>query len=172
MEQWDLYDENRKPLNKTFYRKDYKELIQGEYHIVVVVWTVNSNKDILLTLRHPEKDKYPNFWEVTSGSVVAGEKSNAGAIRELYEETGIKADEKELFFLGTIKEKTAFIDNYIIRKDYKLSELTMQEGETVDAQWVTLRRLDEMIDLGLIAKPVARRLVPFRKAFEDFIRYS
>ena len=45
----------------------------------------------------------------------------------------------------------------------------MQEGETVDAQWVTIRKLDEMIDLGLIAKPVSRRLVPFRKAFEDFI---
>ena len=73
------------------------------------------------------------------------------------------------FFIGTVKEETAFGDNYIVRKDYKISELTMQEGETVDAQWVTLGKLDEMVKTGAIALPVAERLARIRKDFENHL---
>ena len=45
----------------------------------------------------------------------------------------------------------------------------MQKAETVDAQWVTLDKLDEMIKLGTIALPVEERLAPLRKFFEDFL---
>ena len=167
MEEWDLFDEKRQSLNKTHNRQD--KMIIGEYHIVVDIWTVNINNEILLTLRHPDKKDYPNLWENTGGSALAGETSKVGAIRELYEETGIIANENELVFLGTKKQKTAFVDTYLVRKNYKISELTMQEGETVGAQWVTLDKLDEMIESGAIALPVAERLAPLRKIFEDFL---
>jgi len=167
MEKWDLFDENRLPLNKTHNRED--KMKNGEYHIVVDVWTVNDDNEILLTLRHPDKKDYPSFWENTGGSVISGETSRVGAIRELFEETGIIANENELFLLGTKKEETAFVDTYIVRKNIKLSELTMQEGETVGAQWVSLDKLDEMIKFGTIALPVSERLSPLRKVFDDFI---
>jgi len=167
MELWDLFDENRQPLNRTHNREDKKK--PGEYHIFVSIWTVNKNNEILLTLRHPDKKGYPNFWENTGGAVTSGEESKAGAIRELFEETGITANEDELFFIGTVKENSAFGDNYIVRKDYKISELTMQEGETVDAQWVTLDKLDEMSKSGAIALPVAERLARIRKDFENYL---
>ena len=167
MEKWDLFDERRQALNKIHNRQD--KMIIGEYHIAVDIWTVNDRNEILITLRHPNKKEYPNFWENTCGSVLAGETSKAGAVRELFEETGIAANESELFFLGTRKETTAFVDTYVVRKNPKLSELTMQDGETVDAQWVTLDKLDEMIKIGTIAFPVAERLAPLRRAFEEFI---
>jgi 8-oxo-dGTP pyrophosphatase MutT (NUDIX family) len=167
MEKWDLYDESRQPLNKTHYRKD--KMTIGEYHIVVGIWTVNDNNEILLTLRHPDKKEYPNYWENTAGSVLAGETSRAGAMRELFEETGITAGDNELLYLGTRKERTAFFDTYMVRKNLKISELTLQDGETVDAQWVTLDKLDEMIESGAVALPVSERLAPLRKGFEDFL---
>lgn len=167
MEKWDLYNEKRELLNKTHYRKN--EMIKGEYHVVAGIWTVNSDNEVLLTLRHPDKKEYPNLWENSCGSVLAGESSREGAIRELFEETGIAAGEDELFFLGTRKEKTAFVDTYIVRKNIKIPELTLQDDETVDARWVTLDKLDEMIKAGAIALPVGERLAPLRKAFEDFL---
>ncbi|PRX29336.1 isopentenyldiphosphate isomerase [Orenia metallireducens] len=167
MEKWDLFDENRRPLNKTHNRQD--QMITGEYHIAVEVWTVNSKHEILLTLRHPEKKHYPNFWENTGGSVLAGERSRMGAKRELFEETGITTDEDELFLLGTRREETAFFDTYIVRKDILIADLTMQEGETAAAQWVSIDRLDEMIKTGAVAAPVAERLAPLRKKFEEFL---
>ena len=167
MEKWDLFDENRKPLNKTHKRGD--EMKVGEYHTVVVIWTVNNKHEILLTLRHPNKEAYPNLWENTGGSVLSRETSLKGAVRELFEETGIVADENELILLGTEKENSAFIDTYIVRKNVDISELTMQEGETIDAQWVSLDILDEMIKSGEIAIPISRRLIPLRDKFESFV---
>lgn len=105
MEKWDLFDEKRQPLNRTHNRKDI--MISGENHIVVDIWTVNMENEILVTLRHPDKKEYPNFWENTGGSVLAGETSKAGAIRELFEETGIIANENELYFLGTKKRRNS-----------------------------------------------------------------
>ena len=167
MEKWDLFDEKRKPLNRTHTRGN--EMVIGENHIVVDIWTVNSDKEILLTLRHPDKEIYPNFWENTGGSVLTGETSRSGAVRELFEETGINVNEDELVLLGTRKETTAFVDTYIVRKDISIPGLTMQEGETVDAKWVSIEKLDEMINNGDIASPVAERLEPLRKKFEDFL---
>ncbi|MEF9959257.1 MAG: NUDIX domain-containing protein [Niameybacter sp.] len=167
MEKWDLYNVDRQPLNQTHNRLE--AMAKGTYHIVVSIWTVNSQNQVLATLRHPKKDKYPNFWENTAGSVLAGETSRQGARRELLEETGINVEEEALQFLDTIKELTAFVDLYIVRKDVAIEELVMQEGETVDAKWVSLEQLDEMIDKGFIAEPVAQRLVPVRKAIEQLM---
>jgi len=156
MESWDLFDENRKALNRAIKRGEEKK--QGEYHIVVSIWTVNSKGEILVTLRDPHKEVYPNTWENTGGSVLVGETSRQGAVRELYEETGISALEDELILLGTFKEESAFVDIYLLKRDIGLEELTMQEGETVDAKWITIDTLWEWVEDHTLALPIGERL--------------
>lgn len=51
--------------------------------MVVEVWTVNSEKNILVTLRYASKEIYPNKWENSGGSALAGETSKQAAVREL-----------------------------------------------------------------------------------------
>ena len=170
METWDLYNQDRQPLGLTHNRKD--PMRADQYHIVASVWTVNNNNEILITLRHPDKKEYPNYWENTAGSVLAGESSRAGAERELFEETGIKAQSDELVYLGTRREESAFIDSYIVRKDVPFNDLKLQEGETAAAQWISLAQLDQMMDSGSIAQPVAERLAPLRTSFEKFLFYT
>jgi 8-oxo-dGTP pyrophosphatase MutT (NUDIX family) len=167
MELWDLYDKNRRPLNKTHIRGDM--IAQDVYHIIVEIWTVNSKGEILLTLRHPDKEFYPNIWEITCGSAIAGESSLEGAVRELNEETGIAASKEELVLLGTKREGNAFVDTYLVHKDIPIKSLVMQEGETVAARWVTLQKLDEMIEEGLVALPVVKDLKPLREEFKKHI---
>ncbi len=167
MELWDLIDGERKPLGRTHIRGQHME--PGTYHVVVCVWTVNSSHKILITLRHPGKDEYPDFWENTAGSAQTGEDSKTAAIRELFEETGIRVTEDELTLLGTRKEKSQFADTYIVRRDIERANLTLQDGETVDACWVSLRELDELIAAGKMAPPVVQRLALLRNEFEDFI---
>lgn len=167
MELWDLCNEKREALNRTHVRGE--KMTVGEYHTVVAIWTVNSKNEILVTLRDPKKDCYANMWENTAGSALAGETSRQGAVRELHDETGIKINEDELNLLGTLKEESAFVDTYIIRKDVAIEDLTMQQGETVDAKLVTLEELDKMIKRGEIAAPVGRRLAELREAFESFL---
>ncbi len=167
MEVWDLLDDKRQSVNKKHIRGS--KIKAGYYHIVAEIWTVNSNKEILLTLRHPDKEIYPNLWENTGGSVTTGETSKSGAVRELFEETGIEATEDDIVLLGTRKETSAFVDTYVVRKDIPISALTMQEGETVAAKWVTIVELDQMIANGDVASPVAERLKPLRDKFEGFL---
>lgn len=163
MELWDIYDDDRRPLGRT--RARGEPLKKGENHIVVVIWTVNSRGEILVTLRHPEKKAYPNTWENTGGAVLSGETSRQGAVRELFEETGITAAEDDLLLVDVLKDKNAFFDMYMIKRDLEIGDLTMQEGETSEARWVTVERLVEMATDGTLAAPIARRFLAAREKF-------
>ena len=159
MELWDLLDKNRKPLGMTHPRGRQYPMPPNTYHTVVTVFTVDASNRILLTLRAPTKGMYPNYWEFTGGSGIAGEDSLTSAHRELWEETGINCPSEELVLLGTLREPSAFMDCYLCRLD-KVGEdvtVTLQAGETVDFQWVALREMETMIHKGLIPPPCAMR---------------
>ncbi|MCI8804348.1 MAG: NUDIX domain-containing protein [Clostridiales bacterium] len=160
LEYWDLYDKNRKPLNKTHQRGI--PLNDDEYHIVVSIITVNSKKQILITRRAPTKEIYPNLWENTGGSVISGETSLNAALRELFEETGITALKDELIkidtLMGTRKGHFAFVDIYMLKKDIEIDKLKMQPGETTEAKWVTFKQFEEMAEKGEVSGSTAKRL--------------
>ena len=164
---WGLYDAARKPLGIKHVRG--RHLRRGTYHIAVGIWTVNDERKILITLRSDEKKDWPGLWENTAGSVLSGESSRQGAVRELFEETGIKVEEDELVLLGTEITRNAIGDCYIVRKNVDIKDIVLQEGETADARWVTLDELDTMIEKNLIAYPVSKRLAKIRDKFEKFL---
>ena len=156
MELWDLYDDERRPLGKTAVRGEMTPG-SGLYHIVVMIMTMNSRGQLLCTLRSPDKATYPNLWEITAGSAIAGEDSFSAARRELREETGIETSDDELRYVMTVKEATAYIDCYFVRRDIPADEIILQEGETVAAKWVGRAEFENMIAQKKIAFPVARR---------------
>ncbi len=168
MELWDLYDKNRQPLFRTHQRG--KKMNPGEHHIVVEVWTVNSKKEILVTLRDHCKEDYPDKWENTGGSALAGETSKQAAIRELMEETGIIALENNLILLGTYQEESAFVDIYLLRRDILINQLKVQDGETVDARWISLEELDNMIADQSLDLPTGKRFKYVEQCFLKNLR--
>ncbi|MDR3148773.1 MAG: NUDIX domain-containing protein, partial [Oscillospiraceae bacterium] len=84
---WDVFDSGRNPTGRTHRRSD--PLPDGDFHLVVRAWIVNSRGEFLITRRAFNKIGYPGMWEVPSGSAVAGEDSLTAAIREAAEESGI-----------------------------------------------------------------------------------
>lgn len=155
MELWDLLDENGKPLGRTHRRGD--PLPEGTFHLVVEVFTVNRAGMLLVTRRAPDKYPYPNAWEVTGGSALAGEDSLSAAKRELREETGIAVADSDIAFLHRHRGRTVVMDIYLARSDAAVEEMTMQPGETSAARWVTFDAWERMIADGDIPEPVARR---------------
>ena len=94
MEVIDLYDRNKRKLNKTFIRgKD--RLSAGEYYLLEQVWIVNKDNEILLTQRNENKS-YGGFWEPTTGHVKTKESDVSGALRELKEELGVVVGSEDL----------------------------------------------------------------------------
>lgn len=167
MELWDEYDKDGKLTGRTIVRGE--PIDEGAYHLVVSVWVCDPMGRLLVTLRAPDKDTYPNVWENTAGSALAGETSRDAAARELYEETGILAEAGSLVLLKRLKSRQAFIDIYFLRLRDMRGELKLQAGETAAYRWVTLDELDDMILGHEFAAPVVRRIAVLRGRLERAI---
>lgn len=139
---WELVDINKEKTGVIHERGKEASIPEGMYHLVVEVWAKNSKNEILLTQRHPDK-KEGLLWECTGGSAVAGESSSDGAIRELFEETGIRVSEKELIYLGDTKKSNYIVDTYLYLTKEEYPVLQLQKEEVVDAMWI---ELDSMVD--------------------------
>ena len=161
MELWDLLDENGAPLGRQIDRRDKEKMGEGEYHLVAEVWTCDFEGRVLLTQRDPAKD-FPLKWENTGGSVLAGESSLMGALRELKEETGLTARPEQLKLFYSRRERRAFVDSYLYQTDSAGARLTLQPGETIAASWVTLNQLDKIDKAGELALPQSARLRVYR----------
>lgn len=155
MEYFDLYTSTRRPLGKRIMRG--VPIPRGEYHIVVQVMTMNCKGEILLTQRVPEKTS-GGKWECSGGCAVAGESGREAAIRELYEETGIVADENELILEWTLTTDGMLRDFYVLVKDVPLADLRLQDIEVCAAKWVSFERLCEMSRSGQTTRTVTRWL--------------
>ena len=152
---WDIYDKNRNKTGKLAQR-GIDKLKEGEYHIVVTAVILNSKNEILITQRADFKT-YPLMWECNGGSILAGETSVQGVIREVKEEIGIEFKEEEAVFLKTL-ERTCipadFKDVWVFRKDIKDEEITFPDGEAVAFKWVSIDVFEEMFDAGQIVPSV------------------
>lgn len=142
MEKWDLYDQNGNKLNEIGIRG--QPLLKEKYHLVVEIWTINDQNEILITQR--DKDKpFGLLWECTGGSVIAGESSIEGAIRELYEETGLKADKSDLKKIGHFLMDQSIYDIYVYHHNFNLDDVCLQKGETIAVRKATKEELLELV---------------------------
>lgn len=89
MEIWDLYDENRQIIGEHIRGE---ELPDNGYHLVVHIWIRNSKGQFLIAQRSASREQNPLMWECQGGSVLKGETSIQGALREVKEEVGIDLD--------------------------------------------------------------------------------
>lgn len=91
-ELWDIYDVNKQKTGRYAEREVY-EFKPGEYHIVVNALIMNSNNEILISKRAPFKP-FGLMWECNGGSVLKGETSLQGILREVREELRIRISRK------------------------------------------------------------------------------
>lgn len=146
-ELWDLYNGERKETGATLLRGT--PIPKGQYHLVVSVWIVNSKGQYLLSQRHPDKP-YPYFWECTGGSVLAGEDSLKGALREVKEELGISLEvsQGKLIYQTRREPSQDFYDVWLFHADIDMENITLQETEVVAVQWVNRDNLLDMYRKG------------------------
>lgn len=169
MEYWDVYDKYRKKTGKIC-RRDIDPLEDGEYHIVVTGIILNSNNEILIDQRAPHKKK-PLQWECSGGSITQGETSLQGILRELKEELGIILDAKEAFLLKVIPRADThdFKDLWLFRKDLDIKkDLHFNDGEVIDAKWVTIYEFLEMYENHQIVDTIDFDMKEYQKALQVF----
>jgi 8-oxo-dGTP diphosphatase len=146
MEIWDIYDKNREKTGKTIVRGESLE--QGEYHLVVHMWILNSRGEFLIQKRASCVKSSPNMWAITGGAAIAGDDSYTACQREVFEELGIKADMSCAEVYLTVKRQDSICDVWVIRQDFELDECTLQEEELSEVRWATVTEVNELIGMG------------------------
>ena len=144
-ELWDIYDINKNKTGRIAERNAYN-FQKGEYHIVVTGIIMNSKNEILISKRAKNK-KFGGMWECNGGSILSGETSLEGILRELKEELGIKFTKKEAIFLKEIRRDKIppdFKELWLFRKDIKIEDITFPDGEAIEAKWVNIEEFLNM----------------------------
>ena len=150
MEYLDLYDINRQPLGEKIPRGS--KVIGSKYRMVVHICIFNSEGQMLIQQRSPNKKGFANLWDLSVGGCSqCGETSQQAVHREVLEELGLDIDFSHIRTKLTVNFEHGFDDYYIITRDVELSELKLQEEEVVDAKWADLNEIFSMIDDGTFA---------------------
>ena len=152
---WDLYDKDRQKTGETMVRGE--EIPAGRYHLVVHVWLRNSRGEYLLGRRAADRPTHPLMWECPGGSVVRGEDSLSGAIREAFEEVGVplRPENARLLF-SRLREKDAFtgkkygdiLDCWLFDYDGGIDLAAATTREVCEAKWVSLDQMRALMDAG------------------------
>ncbi|MFJ7828260.1 GNAT family N-acetyltransferase [Psychrobacillus sp. NPDC096623] len=147
MEQWDIFNEFRECTGKTWIRGE--KMIAGDYHQVVHIWIMNKKGEFLIQQRQPWKVGWPNMWDcAAAGSVLIGETSEMGAIREVKEEIGIELQMEHAEVLFTLKFSRGFDDHWLVKQEIDVEHLKLQYEEVADARWATAYEINELVESG------------------------
>lgn len=157
MEMWDVRDRCGNTVGRTVERG--KPLPDGDYHLVVDVWIKNNSGDYLITRR--AKDKYPDpgLWEPTCGSVMAGEDSFDGALREVREELGLELDPAAgVRIRRSVIPNDTLVDVWLFTQAFDLHAVTLQQEEVDDACWASVDEINRLMAEGQF---IPARRVPY-----------
>ena len=154
---WDLYNENRELLGKDHVRGE--QLPIDGYHLVVHVWIRNSKGEYLISQRSANRPTYPLMWECVGGSVVKGEDSLQGAIREAKEEVGVDLmpENGQVLFTKTRKiiEGKIFndiMDVWLFDYDGEVDLGNATTDEVAQVAWMNREQIKELFDANMFVE--------------------
>lgn len=143
----------------------------GDWHRAAHVWIAAPDGRVLFQRRSPEKENWPDLWDVSAaGHLSAGETSVDAAIRECFEEIGLRITPDEFEFLGTMNESAVlhdgdYVDNeihdiFLVRRVVDPAALTLDPAEVaavVLAEEWPAPRVPHGDEYALLRSALARR---------------
>ncbi|WAA08981.1 NUDIX hydrolase [Fervidibacillus albus] len=170
-EVWDAYDRDGNQLGFDLIRDE--PIPEGVYHIVVEVYAVTENHEVLMTQRHPNKP-LPLKWEITGGSILKGETPEQGAIRELMEETGIEVTESDLNFVYSYvhENNRSIYKCFVVFISKEQTKIQLQEGETVHYRYITYKAFKQFMKTEDYVPGGRDRFYAHEEKFDMFIHQN
>ena len=162
MEYLDICDERGLPTGRVVSRE--RAHAEGICHRTAHVWVVDRRGErarVLMQKRAQNKESFPGCYDTSSaGHIPAGDEPAQSALRELFEELGIRATAEELSYAGSFRiqyEKMffgkLFRDNevtavYVYEKPVDAKSLVLQPEEVEAAVWFDLQEVVERRQSG------------------------
>ena len=152
MEKWDLYTKYRQLTGMECIRGS--KIPEGLYHLTVHVWIRNGRGEYLMAQRSASRPTFPLMWECVGGSVLKGESSIDGALREVKEEVGLDLERNagRLLFTkirgGKVQYKGKAYDDimdvWLFTYDGELRLDDAETDEVSDCKWMTVSDIGKL----------------------------
>ena len=154
MEVWDLYTKYREKTGKEHIRGE--KIPEGCYHLVVHVWIRNNKGEYLISQRSADRPTFPLMWECVGGSVIKGESSIEGAIREVKEEVGLDLEQEagRLVFSKIrgvdvkyeCKAYNDIMDVWLFNYSGEVQLEAATTNEAADCKWMTVSEIRKLYE--------------------------
>ena len=135
----------------------------GHFHATVHIWLYTKDEKILLQKRSPLKKVFPNLWDISvAGHIGAGEPIEEAAVREVYEEIGLRLHYQDLTKIGIRKHQVAhdngiqdneFHHVFIAELKTHIDQLVVQEEEVAELKLFDLDILKNTKNLENVLLP-------------------
>ena len=150
---WDLYNERRELIGRDQVRGE--SIPQGCYHLVVHIWIRNKKGEYLISQRSADRPKNPLKWECVGGSVLKGEDSITGALREIEEEVGLKFSPADGKVIRTItgrvidgKQLPDIVDVWLFEYNGPVDLSAATTKEVAQTVWMTKQQIKALYERG------------------------
>ena len=128
--------------------------LDGDWHRAAHVWVITPEGRILLQRRSMRKENNPGLWDVSAaGHLSAGESAVDAAVRETFEELGLRIAAEDLQPVATLRESSVLNNNtyydnefheiFVVRRDLDLESLDLDPAEVAEVKWVDELRPDD-----------------------------
>lgn len=117
---------------------------EGLWRRTTHVWIINKKKKILVQRRSIKKTHSPGLWEPASAGHMGPEDNYyTGAVREVWEETGLKIDPGDLKLLKIYKDhdKKEFTGVFYCELDVEPYHIKMEEDEVDEVKMISINTL-------------------------------
>ena len=103
---------------------------------------------------------YPGFWSSINGNVLSGENPVDTCIKTIYSKIGINVSISDIEKIDTrLRDPYHYIyETYIVNKDIDLNQICFVDNMAVQAKWVDLKELYNMIENGEISWVLISRI--------------
>ncbi len=122
---------------------------------MVHVWIWNRNGEYLVSQRSADRPTFPLMWECVGGSILKGEDSLTGALRETQEEVGLtlSPEDGKLIYsvIGRVVNGVKFtdiLDVWLFEYDGPVSLDQASTKEVAQVVWMTKKEIQELFDSG------------------------
>ncbi|MDD5040703.1 MAG: NUDIX domain-containing protein [Patescibacteria group bacterium] len=131
---------------------------RGLWHREVGIWIYNGAGELLLQRRAPDKDIAPNLLDTSAGGHVGiGETYEQAALKELAEETGIRARPEELVRIAQNKRFSGPQPNGMLNKAMRVlfayrfkdgvDTVQFEHGKATSLEWWPMEKIGRLNEL-------------------------
>ena len=160
MELLQLFDENKNMLNESIERDRKKEVPEGKYFMIILLFIENNEHKFLI---QKTSEQRKSEYATTGGHVTYGDNALKTVVKEAKEELGLILTESDLKEIETVKYNKAFVAIYYCNKNIDINNLKIQEEEVESIHWMSIDEINNLIKEDKFRKS---NIIPLEKVLE------